>query len=258
MDIKQLQYFIAIVNTGNISGAAKKLHISQPPLSAQIHQLENELGCLLFERGPRKIKLTPSGKLLYERANSILSLCIATKKELQDYQIGAQGTLRLGAVSSVSSTSLISWLSNFHQKHPLIHLELFEGNTYQMIEQLNAGLIELAIVRTPFPEQEFSCMYLQKEALFAVGAEHFFRGTQKLLLSIPELKQVPLILYRRWESIVQELFHQHQFDDVPIFCKCDDARTAIHLADHGLGVCIVPHSALSLLKNPSTIFPRNQ
>lgn len=248
MDLKQLHYFTAIVEAGNISGAARQLHISQPPLSAQIHQLEEELGCLLFERGSRKITLTPAGKLLYERACTILSLCSSVQKELQDHLAGTQGTLRLGAVSSVSSTSMINWLADFYRTHPLIHLELSEGNTYQILEQLEAGLIELAIVRTPFSQRGFACTYLQKEQLFAVGAQHFFHAFAQEPLSLTQLCNLPLILYRRWEQVLSDLLQQQQLQ-ASVFCKCDDARTVIRLAEEGLGVGIVPQSALSLLKN---------
>ena len=253
MDLKQLHYFTAVVEAGNISGAARLLHISQPPLSAQIHQLEEELGCLLFERGSRKITLTPAGKLFYERACTILSLCSSVQKELQDQLAGARGTLRLGAVSSVSSTAMIDWLASFYHAYPQIHLELSEGNTYQILEQLEAGLIELAIVRTPFVQHGLCCTYLQKEPLCAIGAQHYFQPFSHAPLSLSQLCTLPLILYRRWEQVLTELLRQQQLQ-ASIFCKCDDARTVIRLAEEGLGVGVVPHSALSLLQNAQSVY----
>lgn len=80
MDIKKLKYFVTIVEEGNISAAAKKLHISQPPLSSQIKLLEEELNLKLMERGPRNITLTRAGKLLYKRAKNIIDLANTTKK----------------------------------------------------------------------------------------------------------------------------------------------------------------------------------
>ena len=74
MELKQLYEFVTVVREGTISGAARKLNLSQPPLSAQMKQLEKEFGCLLFERGPRKIVLTEAGRLLYERALTMLEL----------------------------------------------------------------------------------------------------------------------------------------------------------------------------------------
>ncbi len=252
MDFKQLRYFTAVVEAGNISGAARRLHISQPPLSAQLHQLEEELGCPLFERGPRKIKLTQPGRLFYERARTILSLCDAAEREVQDALEGVQGTLRLGAVSSVSSTALVPWLTDFHRTYPRTHLELFEGNTYEILERLHAGFIEIAIVRTPFAEIGLCCLPLQKESLFAVGSAHFFPDAPPARISLSALCAHPLLLYRRWEQVLQDrLRAQHQH--MSVLCKCDDARTVLYLADQGLGVGVVPQSALSLCKNPQTV-----
>ena len=83
MNLKQMEYFVAIVNEGNISAAAKSLHISQPPLSAQMKLLEDEMGVVLFERGSRSIFLTEAGKVFYEKALHILHLTTAVSDELQ-------------------------------------------------------------------------------------------------------------------------------------------------------------------------------
>ena len=95
MDLKQLSYFTAIVDEGSISAAAKKLHISQPPLSNQMKSLEAELGVVLFERGLRSITLTDAGKLMYERANTILDMASAAKMEIDSLGNGLRGTLRI-------------------------------------------------------------------------------------------------------------------------------------------------------------------
>ena len=78
MDIKQLEYFAAVVEEGNISSAAKKLHISQPPLSTQIQKLEEDVGCVLFERGSRKIQITEAGNMLYRRAKTLIEMAELT------------------------------------------------------------------------------------------------------------------------------------------------------------------------------------
>lgn len=80
MDLKQLTYFVTVIKEGTISGAARKLNLSQPPLSTQMKLLEEEFGCVLFERGSRKIQLTEAGQLLYERAVTMLELSEVTKK----------------------------------------------------------------------------------------------------------------------------------------------------------------------------------
>ena len=100
MDIRQLQYFTAVVENGTISEAARKLHISQPPLSTQIKALESECGVTLFERGARHITLTEAGRLLYRHAVQILSLEKAAEAEMQNLRTGKQGSIRIGLISS--------------------------------------------------------------------------------------------------------------------------------------------------------------
>ena len=101
MELRQLTYFITVVEEGTISSAARKLNLTQPPLSAQMKQLEAECGCVLFERTSRRIQLTEAGRMLYNRALTLLELADITRQELKDYREGTSGTLRLGVVSSV-------------------------------------------------------------------------------------------------------------------------------------------------------------
>lgn len=253
MDLKQLNYFVTIVNEGNISNAAKKLHMSQPPLSTQIHLLEDELGCVLFERGSRQIQLTEAGKLLYNRALTLLEMSDILKSELADYNNGTHGTLRIGVISSVSYTLLNNWLQPFHIQYPHIHFELLEANTYELLEQLKSNRIEVAIVRTPFLEGSFECTYLSEEPMLAIGSSTFFLDIPDDSITLTQLSQKPLILYRRWEKILQELFRLENIHP-NIFCINDDARTTTLWADAGLGVGIIPASTVSLIKQPDTIY----
>lgn len=250
MDLKQLSYFVTVIQEGTISGAARKLHLTQPPLSSQMKLLEEEAGCLLFERGSRHVQLTAAGQMLYGRAVKMLELADITTRELKDYREGTAGVLRLGVVSSVGSTYLIHAVQNFQKQYPHIDFELTEGNTYQLLEQLSSGLIELAMVRTPFSRQGLSSVPLVEEPLLAVGNKSYFPAGTSITLS--DLSGLPLILYRRWEPILLESFREAGL--VPhIFCKNDDARTSVIWADAGLGVSILPASAFGLVKNPDTV-----
>ena len=118
MNLKQMEYFTAIVGEGSISGAARSLHISQPPLSAQMRQLEEELGVTLFDRGSRTIRLTEAGRLFYNRAVSILEMTKAARKELKQLEEGLLGTLRLGMISSVETQGIITSIASFRQRYP--------------------------------------------------------------------------------------------------------------------------------------------
>ena len=183
MDLKQLSYFVTVIQEGTISGAARKLHLTQPPLSAQMKLLEEEAGCLLFERGSRHVQLTAAGQMLYGRAVKMLELADITARELKDYRDGTAGCLRLGVVSSVGSTYLIHAVQDFQKQYPHIDFELTEGNTYQLLEQLSSGLIELALVRTPFSKQGLTSVPLIEEPLLAVGSKRYFQNKNSITLS---------------------------------------------------------------------------
>ena len=267
MDLKQLTYFVTAANEGTISAAARKLHMTQPPLSAQLKLLEEEAGCLLFERGPRSIRLTDAGKMMYERASTLLHMSSLLREELREYRRGGHGTLRLGVVSSVSGTLFCQWFGDFHRLHPDIRFELSEADTYQLLENLRDGLIELAIVRTPFPSGDFLSFPIKKEVITAAGHAHFFSAgpeapcspseTAPGTVSLEELSRMPLILYRRWEGVLTGAFHRRNLPFEP-FCKNDDARTTAFLADAGVGVGILPESAIPLLRHPDTIWKNIQ
>lgn len=100
MDIRQLKYFLTITEEEQITAAARRLRIAQPPLSQQMKGLEDELGITLFKRGPRHIQLTDAGKLLANRARQILELSDSTVREIDDFKRGLKGTLSIGTVSS--------------------------------------------------------------------------------------------------------------------------------------------------------------
>nr|WP_302599411.1 LysR family transcriptional regulator [uncultured Cellulosilyticum sp.] len=252
MDFKQLTYFVTTVQEGNISRAAQRLHISQPPLSTKLKELEAELGVILFERGSRKIELTQAGRIFYARATSILELMDVATKELDDYKQGKIGTLRIGIISSISSTLINSWFHEFHQLYPEIRFNIFEGNTYEQLDKLRNNLIELAIVRTPFSALDLECKVLRKENVFAVGTKEYFEDLTSSTTTLKELCHKPLILYRRWEKVI---WHICQAENLTphIFCMNDDARTTASMTNAGLGIGIIPESALSLLTNPHIV-----
>lgn len=253
MDIKQLRYFVAIADEEQITSAAKKLHISQPPLSYQLKNLEDELGVKLLERGSRKIHLTPAGRILRNRAEQIIQLTDATFREIRDLNNGFQGTLSLGTVSSSGYTLLDSRLKVFHKEFPLINFELYEGNTYKIIEYLNCGLIEIGVVRTPFNMTNFDYITAEEEPMIAVMNEDMEFNKHTDTISVENLKEKPLIIYKRFESLIKERCNIHGFEPI-FFCKNEDARTTLSWANAGLGIGIMPLSAFNSMNNSNLVY----
>ncbi|WP_196590916.1 LysR family transcriptional regulator [Pectinatus frisingensis] len=245
MDIRQLNYFLTIVEEGQITAAAKKLCMSQPPLSHQIKLLENELGVKLFKRGPRQITLTDAGKILAARSRQILDLTDSTIKEIDDFKHGFRGTLTIGTVSSSGNILLNKGMTRFHQEYNDVKFEIHEGNTYTLIDLLMKGIIEVGIVRTPFKNSLFNCKYSTAEPMAAVMNKNYDWNNNSANITIDELKNRPLIIYRRFEKLINDTCEKYGFKPL-IFCKNDDARTSILWANAGHGIAIVPHSAVTL------------
>lgn len=242
MELKTLHTFVTVVQEGSISAAARQLHMTQPPLSAHIAQLEAEMHTCLFQRGGRHIRLTPAGEELYRRAVPILEMARLAKEEVSRYGEGVEDTIHMGVVSSVAG--LVGWLPAYCQAHPKVRFELFEGNTYHLLQQIRAGVLQLAIVRTPFAPGELETVPLLEESLVAVGKENWFRDENGYLpetVSLAELANKPLIVYRRWEGVLSRIFERKGLR-LNTFCCNDDARTTLTWAVSGVGVGILPRS----------------
>ena len=243
MDFKDLTCFAAIVEEGTISGAAQRLHIAHPALSLRLKALEEDMGLALLERGARSVSLTEGGRLFYRRALRMLELAGSTRQELADVRDGAAGTLRLGTVSSSAPSLLSGRINRFHTRYPQVRFELHEGNTFELIELLHTGIIDLAIVRTPFKAEGTGQMLLPPEPM-AVA----LRGPLAESGRVPVrwLKGKPLIFYRRFEGLIQAVCRQEGFEPEAL-CINDDARTCIMWAQAGLGAAITPLSAAKVM-----------
>lgn len=251
MEIRQLRYFTAVVEEGTVIGAAKRLNMTQPPLTAQLHSLEEELGCNLFKHEGRRLHLTEAGHTFYQRACTILGMCNATAVEMENFRSGNTGTLRIGVVSSVQNTLFMEWITHFAEIHPNIRYEIYNSNTYQLLEQLRMDQIDLAIVRTPFSSPDTEILPLRKESIIAVGLDSYFNDACSFgeTISLTNLAKKPLIIYRRWEGVLLSRFEAAGCTPL-IRCCNDDAQTTLALAENGLGIGILPASAIYRLEKP--------
>ncbi len=253
MEIKQLQYFLAIAEEGQITAAAQRLGMAQPPLSQQLKLLEDELGVKLVKRGPRRLKLTDAGEILRAKAGQILELTDSAVREIADFRSGLKGTLAIGTISSSGAALFNQAMVEYRRQYPGIRFEIHEGNTFTVIDRLNKGLIEIGIVRTPFNPANFECRYLSPEPMIAAMIrEHDWNPAQSAV-PIEALRDKPLILYRRFEQLIYDTCLEHGFE--PEFCcRNDDARTTLLWANAGFGIGILPRSAFELGNNANLRF----
>lgn len=146
MEIRVLQYFLAIAREESISKAAEYLHLSQPTLSRQIKDLEDELGTLLFERGTRKITLTEDGLLLRKRAEEIISLVDKTQAEIISEKTALNGDIYIGCGETEGMSMIAKAIRIVQSHHPDITFHFHSGNAYDILERLEKGLIDFGII----------------------------------------------------------------------------------------------------------------
>ena len=243
MELKQLEYFCAIAETGSISEAARRLNMSQPPLSYQIHQLEEELNVTLFERSRQGVELTEAGKILRKRAEDLLSYAGSTKLEVA--KAGSKRVLRVG-ITPTTVTTLMPYIARFSKKNPDVKFEVHDGITASLYHYLMEGIIDVSVVRTPLRLDEVESVVLRREPMIAVSSYQIHVKKEKeKQLKLPDLLGRPLILYRRYEALLMDTFATRRMEP-DIFCICDDTRGAILWVKEGLATAVFPESMRSL------------
>lgn len=239
MNIKQLRAFLVVAQEHQITAAAKRLYTSQPPLSYQMKQLEKEVGVKLFVRSAYGIRLTEAGKTFQHYAQKIVSLKRQAHDELSQEENGEAGQINLGLISSAGELIPNPAMQTLTANYPRITFNVIEGNTFDLVDQLNDDLLDLAIVRTPLNMRGLAKKVLNTDRMVAVYDPANIELPAQL--KITDLAGQPLILYRRFEVIFNRDFAQQGI--TPFYAvKCDDARTAIRWADRGMGVALVPES----------------
>ena len=259
MDLKKLIYFVTIVDEGQITRAANRLHMGQPPLSMQLKGLEDELGVILINRNNKQFELTPAGQTFYKRAKEVLNSIDGMVTEVKEQRDGKRGKLSIGTVMSCVPY-LPPVLKIFKDEYPLISFQLWEDDSQRIEELLQNKDIELGIVRLPLQSKELADMrnlsihHIQSEPLVALQPSNgaFFKGKT---ISIKELENQPLLILRGQGNY--NVFHKfveicNSFGFNPkIVCESPDVTTLMTLADSGLGIAIVPKIALQIKMSES-------
>ncbi len=250
MDVRQLRYFCAIAEEGQISRAAKRLHIAQPPLSQQLKQLEEELGVNLVERNTRHLALTEAGHQFYQRATQIISLMQTAANEVRDIGLGLSGTLSIGSLPAVGARYVPDRIRQFHESFPEIRFRWREGNTYRMLELLEKDLVEVAMVRLPVPMGNYESKLILTEPWVVASSATDSRWHQRRTVRLQELSNVPLILMHRQEGIFCHDMAVNEMESrgisANIVCESDNISAILSLVERGVGLAVLPESTLSI------------
>lgn len=197
MEIRVLRYFLTVVREEGINRAAEVLHITQPTLSRQLSQLEEEVGVKLFHRGARKITLTNEGILLRRRAEEILSLVDRTERELVEQEELVDGRIVIGCGELAAVQVLPEIIEAFHEKYPLVTYDIFTGNADLVKEQMEKGLIDIGVLLEPINIEKFDFIRLAGKERWVVLMRPDAPLADKEAVSARDLENLPIILPRR-------------------------------------------------------------
>jgi DNA-binding transcriptional LysR family regulator len=171
MELRQLEYFVAVAEEANFTRAAERVHISQSGVSAQMRQLERELGATLIDRSGRRATLTAAGAAALPHARSVLAAATAVRAAVDAVTGVVRGRLEVGMVTGCTITPLFDALSSFRRTHPGVELALLEDNSELLLERLRAGQLDLALVGLAgAPPPDLESMTIVSERLVAVVA----------------------------------------------------------------------------------------
>lgn len=258
MDIRLLHYFLVVAEEQNITRAAEKLLMAQPPLSRQMKQLEEELGTPLFIRGSRKLELTEEGLFLKERAEHILDLVERTRLEIDDMKQGMSGTVYIGVTQTIASTLLPKFIAGFKTLYPDVHYDIWSGNSDQVIDRLEKGLLDFAIVREPYDQEQFDgtrirkepwCVLVHKDSPIASVKE----DAVPLSMLAEEELIVPAIKSRRRE--IENWFLAKDLT-ANIFCEYAPLISSMYLVEQGVGAAILPESVSNTLSGKKLVLKK--
>lgn len=245
MDLRHLKYFVAVADEQNFTRAAEKLHISQPPLSRQIQDLEAELGLALFERGSRPLRLTEAGRFFYGHATRLLeqaSQAVRTTRRIAN----VERRLVIGFVSSSMYGALPQLVRLFRAARPQTELALLEMPTVEQLDALKTGRIDVGYGRVRLDDPAIKREVLREERLVvAIPEEHEIAISGKPI-SLPEIAGYDHLVYPRnprpsYADQVLSLFRDLGLEPAAVH-EVQELQTALGLVASGMGLCVVPAS----------------
>ena len=228
----------------NITRAAEKLNMSQPPLSNQIKALEEELGVQLFIRGKRRLELTEEGGLLLRRAVQIQELADKTRQEIASLREGMTGVIYLSMVEGRAPFLAARWIAGFREEFPLVRYNLWNGSSDDVLDRLHKGLADLAVIAAPYDTEHLEGFPVGREPWIAMlHPDHPLAQTVGDTIPLSSLAGEPLIVpsrksrmdaIRRWFGEVGAEPH--------ILCEMSNYMDAAALTSQGVGISIFPQT----------------
>ena len=219
MNLELYKTFYQIARSGSILKASEQLYISQPAVSRAIRQLEHELGCSLFFRTSRGVRLTQQGQVLFEHIDRAFGFIATGEKKIAELQSLSAGEISIGVSDTLCKYYLIPYLKLFNTYHPAIRIHVTCPSTPGIIKLLKAGKIDFGIINMPLDDDQLSYKNIMEiQDCFVAGEK--YRQLSYKVLSVRELVKYPLLLLERSSNTriyIDEYFRQNSISVEPAF-----------------------------------------
>ncbi len=247
MEIRVLKYFLTVVREESITKAAEVLHITQPTLSRQLAQMEDDIGVKLLDRGGRKIKLTNEGMLLRRRAEEILQLVDKTERELIEQEECIEGYVNIGCGELASVNILTDLCDSFLKKYPGVRFDIYTATADVIKERIERGVADVGLLLEPIEMERFEFIRLKLRERWCVLMNAKDPLAQRESLSVSDLKDLPLCLPRRLNirSELANLFGD-DFKNLNVVFTSNLSANAAIIAQKGLAYPVIVTGNISL------------
>jgi len=249
MQIHQLRYFCAIARTGSFTRAAEQEHLAQPSLSQQVRKLEDELGTRLFDRLGRSVRLTSFGETFLPRAEAILRQVEDAKHEIEEMAGVERGKVVIGSIPTVAPYFLPGCLASFSRKFPDIQVSVVEELTSELLERVQEGTLDLALLALPIPGGHFVCQELFRERLYLVVPESH-RLSSHSMVHLKQVERDPFLLLKDGHCFRENTLSacgRARLRPNVVF-ESGQFTTILAMVGGGTGVSVVPQMAVERRK----------
>lgn len=259
MELRVLRYFLTIAREGSITNAANVLHVTQPTLSRQIHDLEEELGHRLFVRGSRNMNLTAEGMILRKRAEEIISMVDKTEAEFHSMSNVVSGDIYIGGGETEAVKLIAQIVCELRTAYPEIHYHLYSGNAEDVTERLDKGLLDFGLLIQPADISKYDYFNIPARDTWGVIMRKDIPLAKKETIRKEDLLNVPLICSRQ---VISEERHRNEFaewfgedfDKLDIVTTFNLVYNAAIMVEAGVGYAITIDKIANTTESSSLCF----
>lgn len=259
MELRVLRYFLTIAREGSITNAANVLHVTQPTLSRQIHDLEEELGQRLFVRGSRNMSLTAEGMILRKRAEEIISMVDKTEAEFHSMSNVVSGDIYIGGGETEAVKLIAQIVCELRTAYPEIHYHLYSGNAEDVTERLDKGLLDFGLLIQPADISKYDYFNIPARDTWGVIMRKDIPLAKKEMIRKEDLLNVPLICSRQ---VISEERHRNEFaewfgedfDKLDIVTTFNLVYNAAIMVEAGVGYAITIDKIANTTESSSLCF----